>query len=122
MMDDPLESKYERLESIGEGTYGQVYKAKNRDTGKFVALKKMKLDHDDEGVPSTAIREAALLQELKHQSIVRLVEVMCSQEYLYLVFEYLKSDLKKHMKYRNFKITSAPFPNGALKLWSSYRP
>ena len=60
-----------KLEKIGEGTYGVVYKAKDRVTGEVVALKKIRLDAEDEGIPSTAIREISLLKELQHQNIVR---------------------------------------------------
>jgi serine/threonine protein kinase len=64
--------KYQKIEKIGEGTYGTVYKARVRATGQFVALKKMKLDGgDDEGVPSTAIREISVLKELNHPQVVR---------------------------------------------------
>lgn len=45
-----------KIEKIGEGTYGVVYKGKNKKTGEFVAMKKIRLEGDDEGVPSTAIR------------------------------------------------------------------
>jgi serine/threonine protein kinase len=41
--------KYEKLQKIGEGTYGVVYKAKNRETGLFIALKKIRLENEDEG-------------------------------------------------------------------------
>jgi len=63
--------RYMKLEKIGEGTYGVVYKAKDRVTGEVVALKKIRLDAEDEGIPSTAIREISLLKELQHQNIVR---------------------------------------------------
>ena len=66
--------KYEKLEKIGEGTYGTVFKAKNRETHEIVALKRVRLDDDDEGVPSSALREICLLKELKHKNIVRWVE------------------------------------------------
>ncbi|XP_023037246.1 cyclin-dependent kinase 1 isoform X3 [Drosophila willistoni] len=47
---------FEKIEKIGEGTYGVVYKGRNRLTGQIVAMKKIRLESDDEGVPSTAIR------------------------------------------------------------------
>jgi cyclin-dependent kinase 2 len=62
--------KYERLEKLGEGTYGVVYKARNTETGEFVAIKKIRLEKEDDGVPSTAIREISLLKNLKHPNVV----------------------------------------------------
>lgn len=53
------------------GTYGVVYKARDVSTNQLVALKKIRLEAEDEGVPSTAIREISLLKELKDDNIVR---------------------------------------------------
>jgi serine/threonine protein kinase len=55
------------------GTYGVVYKARDNTTNQIVALKKIRLEAEDEGVPSTAIREISLLKELKNENIVRYV-------------------------------------------------
>lgn len=52
--------RYQKMEKIGEGTYGVVYKAKDRVTGEIIALKKIRLEAEDEGIPSTAIREISL--------------------------------------------------------------
>jgi serine/threonine protein kinase len=60
------------MERIGEGTYGVVFKAKDTIQNKTVALKKIKLENEDEGVPSTAMREISILKELQpHPNIVR---------------------------------------------------
>ena len=91
----PKIDKYEKIEVIGEGTYGIVYKARDTDTGEIYALKKIRLESEDEGIPSTAIREIALLKELQHPNIVRLVNVLHTDRKLTLVFEYLDQDLKK---------------------------
>ena len=61
---------YQRIEKLGEGTYGVVYKARHKTTGKLVAMKKIRLENEEEGVPSTAIREISLLKELQHPNIV----------------------------------------------------
>ncbi|KAG6481213.1 hypothetical protein ZIOFF_057809 [Zingiber officinale] len=90
-------SQYEKVEKIGEGTYGVVYKARDRLTNKVIALKKIRLEQEDEGVPSTAIREISLLKEMEHSNIVRLHDVIHNGNKLYLVFEHLDLDLKKHM-------------------------
>ncbi|KAD4982707.1 hypothetical protein E3N88_19378 [Mikania micrantha] len=89
--------QYEKVEKIGEGTYGVVYKARDKVTNETIALKKIRLEQEDEGVPSTAIREISLLKEMQHGNIVRLQDVVHSDKRLYLVFEYLDLDLKKHM-------------------------
>jgi len=96
--------KYEKLEKIGEGTYGTVFKAKNRETQEIVALKRVRLDEDDEGVPSSALREICLLKELKHKNIVRLYDVVHSDRKLTLVFEYCDQDLKKYFDSLNGEI------------------
>lgn len=62
--------KYHKLEKLGEGTYGVVYKARNTETDEIVAIKKIRLEKEDDGVPSTAIREISLLKNLKHPNIV----------------------------------------------------
>jgi serine/threonine protein kinase len=62
--------KYKKQEKLGEGTYGVVYKAINLETGETVAIKKIRLEKEDDGVPSTAIREISLLKNLKHPNVV----------------------------------------------------
>ncbi len=47
---------FQKIEKTGEGTYGVVYKGKNKKTGQIVAMKKIRLESEDEGIPSTAIR------------------------------------------------------------------
>jgi cyclin-dependent kinase 1 len=89
---------YVKIEKIGEGTYGVVYKGKNKITNQLVALKKIRLENDEEGVPSTAIREISLLRELQHPNIVSLLDVLMQENKLYLVFEFLSMDLKKYME------------------------
>ncbi|VDP08687.1 unnamed protein product [Soboliphyme baturini] len=63
----------------------------------MVAMKKIRLENDDEGVPSTAVREISLLKELRHPNVVRLEEVIMEENKLYLIFEYLSMDLKKYL-------------------------
>ena len=68
--------RYERMEKIGEGTYGVVFKAKDTIQKEVVALKKIKLENEDEGVPSTAMREISILKELQpHPNIVKYLTI-----------------------------------------------
>ncbi|XP_041364501.1 cyclin-dependent kinase 1-like [Gigantopelta aegis] len=88
---------YTKIEKIGEGTYGVVYKGRHKKTNRLVALKKIRLESEEEGVPSTAIREISLLKELQHPNIVCLEDVLMQESKLYLVFEFLSMDLKRYM-------------------------
>jgi len=90
-------SNYDRLQSIGEGTYGVVYKARDIRTSKTVALKRIHIDRDDEGVSASTIREVALLKQMKHPNIAKLHLTFFSKSSVYLVFEYCRGDLKQYM-------------------------
>lgn len=59
-----LYTKYKKMEKIGEGTYGEVFKAMCKTTGETVALKRIKVSDDEEGIPPTALREISLLLDL----------------------------------------------------------
>ncbi|KAI0357226.1 Pkinase-domain-containing protein [Trametes cingulata] len=82
-------------------TYGVVYKARDINTNTVVAMKKIRLEAEDEGVPSTAIREISLLKELKDENVVRLLDIVHADQKLYLVFEFLDVDLKRYMENGN---------------------
>ena len=60
--EDELE-KYIKIDKVGEGTYGVVYKCRNKESQELVALKKIRLENEDEGIPSTAIREISILKK-----------------------------------------------------------
>ncbi|XP_062561170.1 cyclin-dependent kinase 12 isoform X1 [Armigeres subalbatus] len=94
---------FDMIEQIGEGTYGQVYKAKDQETNELVALKKVRLEHEKEGFPITAVREIKILRQLNHKNIVNLREIVTDKQdalefrkdkgSFYLVFEYMDHDL-----------------------------
>lgn len=56
------------------------------------------MDHEDEGVPSTAIREISLLKEVQHPNIVELKDIVYDENRLYLIFDFIECDLKKHLE------------------------
>eukprot|EP00899_Mesostigma_viride_P013551 jgi/Mesvir1/22197/Mv18794-RA.1 len=88
-----MSNRYQKLEKLGAGSFGVVYRGLDRETSQQVAIKKVPLE-DEEGVPSTAIREISLLKDLSHENIVRLYDVIPLDGRLYLVFEYMDLDLK----------------------------
>lgn len=89
---------------IGEGTYGQVCKAKDKKSGTIVALKKIRLENEKDGFPITAVREIKILRQLNHKNIINLKEIVTDKQdaldfrkdkgNFYLVFEYMDYDLK----------------------------
>jgi len=117
-MEQRFKSQYDVIENavLGEGTYGKVYKALQTRTGRAVAMKKMKLESEEEGVPSTALREIALLKELHHDNVVKLLDFFCSPKKLTLVFEFVDNDLKKYMKSLGRQMAPATIKMLALQL------
>ena len=73
-----LQSKYTKQEKIGEGTYGEVYKGRIKATNEPVALKKIKIGEEEEGIPPTALREMSILKDLHDvPNIVEYVALRC---------------------------------------------
>ncbi|RCN31999.1 kinase domain protein [Ancylostoma caninum] len=88
---------YVKLDKIGEGTYGVVYKAEHKETRQLVAIKKIRLEFEDEGIPATALREISMLRELDHPNIVKLIGISIQESRLYLIFEFVMMDLRKFL-------------------------
>lgn len=105
---------YIRLEKVGEGTYGVVYKAQNKITGQLVAQKKIRLESETEGIPATALREISILRQLHHPNVVQLLDVVLEETKLHLIFEYLEQDLKQLLNKRR-----SGLPPFTLKLYLS---
>lgn len=86
---------------LGSGTYAKVYLAVDSELNICVALKKIRLDYS-EGVPSTALREISALKSLKHPNVIKLLNVMQTDQFLTMVFEYMEYDLKKYSEKYGF--------------------
>jgi cyclin-dependent kinase-like len=89
---------FDLLGTIGEGTYGVVLKARHRESGQIVAIKKFKESDEDEQVRKTALREVRILKQLRHENVVSLIEVFRRKRKLYLVFEYVESTLLEELE------------------------
>ena len=97
------ENRYQRLEKLGQGTYGDVYKALDKKTNQFVALKIMKPNQEDEGISAITLREVSILQhcaQLGHPNLVKLLDVSVKEKSIVIVQEYLQIDLRKYLKGR----------------------
>ncbi|XP_020107019.1 cyclin-dependent kinase G-2 [Ananas comosus] len=92
--------EFERLNKIDEGTYGVVYRARDKKTGEVVALKKVKMEKEREGFPLTSLREINILLSFHHPSIVDVKEVVVgsSLDSIFMVMEYMEHDLKGLME------------------------
>jgi len=103
---------YEKIHKIGQGTFGEVFKAKSKETGKFVALKKVVMENEKEGFPITALREIKILQALHHENVVDLIEVCRSTPTnlnrngsIFLVLEFCQHDLAGLLSNKTIKFS-----------------
>ena len=87
-----MQGKYEVIGMVGEGAYGIVYKCKNLETGKYVAIKKFK-EVDDELVKKTMKRELKMLQKINHPNVVEFQDAFKRKGNLFLVFEFVEKNL-----------------------------
>ncbi|KAJ7567215.1 hypothetical protein O6H91_02G137200 [Diphasiastrum complanatum] len=92
--------EFERLNKIDEGTYGVVYRARDKNTGEIVALKKVKMEKEREGFPMTSLREINVLLSFHHPSVVDVKEVVVGSnlDSIFMVMEYMEHDLKSLME------------------------
>jgi CTD kinase subunit alpha len=111
------------MSQVGEGTFGKVYKARNTQSGVYVALKRIRMESEKDGFPVTAMREIKLLQSLSHDNVVCLYEMMVSDGNctlscgvpfsdgdlgnVYMVFEYMDHDLTGILSQTQFTFTTA---------------
>ncbi|KAI9479515.1 phospho-Cdk2 in complex with cyclin B [Zychaea mexicana] len=84
------------MSKIGEGTYGVVFKGRQKLTNKIVALKKIRLAFS-EGIPVTAMREIAILKEMNHSNVIGLTDLVQKDTSVYIVSDYLDMDLRRYM-------------------------
>ncbi|KAF9535871.1 Pkinase-domain-containing protein [Crepidotus variabilis] len=87
---------YERLNQIEEGSYGVVYRARDKQTGDIVALKKLKLEEEKNGFPITALREIYALMSCRHENVVGIREVVVGDTLtqVFVVMDFIEHDLK----------------------------
>ncbi|XP_065160185.1 cyclin-dependent kinase 9 [Atheta coriaria] len=106
--------KYEKVAKIGQGTFGEVFKARDKSNpNKYVAMKKVLMENEKEGFPITALREIRILQLLKHENVVNLIEICRTKatqfnkyrSTFYLVFDFCEHDLAGLLSNVNVKFS-----------------
>ncbi|KAI1242715.1 hypothetical protein IHE44_0000256 [Lamprotornis superbus] len=120
------DQQYECVAEIGEGAYGKVFKARDlKNGGRFVALKRVRVQTSEEGMPLSTIREVAVLRHLEtfeHPNVVRLFDV-CTvsrtdrETKLTLVFEHVDQDLTTYLD----KVPEPGVPTETIKGYSNSR-
>ncbi|GAB4860811.1 Protein IMPAIRED IN BABA-INDUCED STERILITY 1 [Ancistrocladus abbreviatus] len=106
----PLRSDaFEKLEKIGQGTYSSVFRARDLETGKIVALKKVRFDNFEPESVRFMAREILILRKLDHPNIIKLEGIITSRLScsIYLVFEYMEHDLSGLLSCPDIKFSEA---------------
>ncbi|EDW74516.1 uncharacterized protein Dwil_GK21358 [Drosophila willistoni] len=88
-------AEFEKLNRVGEGSYGIVYRARDTRNNEIVALKKVRMDQEKDGLPVSGLREIMILKQCKHENIVQLREVVVgkSLDSIFLVMDFCEQDL-----------------------------
>ncbi|WEW56297.1 serine/threonine protein kinase, CMGC, CDC2/CDK sub [Emydomyces testavorans] len=121
--------EYEFLGKLGEGTFGEVYKARSKQSGSIVALKKILLHNEKDGFPITALREIKLLKVLSHVNIIRLEEMAVERSRgegrkkpsMYMVTPYMEHDLAGLLENPNVHLTEPQIKCYMLQLLEGLR-
>ncbi|ROT60625.1 cyclin-dependent kinase 11B [Penaeus vannamei] len=97
--------EFECLNRIEEGTYGVVYRAREKATNQIVALKRLKMEKEKEGFPITSLREVNTLLKGQHENIVTVREIVVgsNMDKIYIVMDYVEHDLKSLMETMRLK-------------------
>lgn len=109
-------SKYSRVRKIGEGTYAVVYLGRKVESGRIVAIKKIKIGQFKDGLDLSAVREVKYLRELQHENVIELLDVFTFKKNLSLVLEYLELDLEILRKDRSIVFSAADIKSWMLML------
>jgi len=112
--------RYEKIDFLGEGQFATVYKALDKQStcGRVVAVKKIKLGSRAEakdGINRTALREIKLLQELKHNNIIELVDVFGHVSSVSIVMDFMDTDLEVIIKDPSLVLTPANIKSYTLQ-------
>jgi len=103
-------NRYKTIKKLGDGTYGSVVKAVNKQTGELVAIKILKRKYKT-WEECIQLREIKSLKKLNHPNIVKLKEVIRENDMLYLVFEFLEQNVYQLMKERQKHFPEARIRN-----------
>jgi serine/threonine-protein kinase BUR1 len=121
--------EYEMLQKLGEGTFGEVHKARHRITGSIYAMKKILMHNEKDGFPITALREIKLLKMLSHDNVLRLEEMAVERPkaegrkraILYMVTPYMDHDLSGLLDNPDVKFLEAQIKCYMLQLFKGLR-
>ena len=99
--EESTKNDYQKIEKLGSGAYGTVYKALMKKNQKIVAIKHIKINLDSEGIPSSALREISILRNLRHENIEKILDIITTETKLYMVLEFMEYDLQSFFEKLN---------------------
>lgn len=90
-------NNYTKNQKLGEGTYGAVFRATENTTGEYVALKIIRMDQEEDGIPDSSLREVSILKMIHHSNIIYLRDVVFDGYKITMIFDFMDKDLKRFL-------------------------
>jgi serine/threonine protein kinase len=111
--------RYQRQQKLGSGTYGRVFRALDTVTGSPVALKLVRPDHEEAGIPVNSFHEISILKHLKHPCVVEMMEIVRTGSHLELILEFLERNLRLYLDSTRTPLNPALVQSYAYQLLSA---
>ena len=113
-----MNPRFTRIGKLGESAYCSVFHYKDTQTQDDVAIKVVKMDQEEDGVPAATLREASILQNLNHPNIIKIIGCETFDGNLSIILEYMDRDLRSYIFQKRSQLPAPLLQSYAYQLLS----
>jgi serine/threonine protein kinase len=113
-----MDSRFTKVSKIGDGTSGSVFRCFDTQNQEYVAMKVIKMDQEEDGVPAASLREVTILQNINHPNIIKIIHRETNDGNLMIILEYMETDLRNYIYHKRSALPPALLQSYAYQLLS----